>query len=514
MKSLSGYIDFGRNDPCPCGSGKKFKKCCRETVEKMMFHWNNRSRWPWMTPQLQKALSLVCGLPPGEGEGPAPVSAIEKALDKFTKTVFEKENEKEFFEAMASKWETFAGMLEEEECFKDLRFSDHVVDSFLDNLEEKLGDTEERPSEEELQELIDEEIDRVLPRLVGRRETENLAWKLINTLRRETFGPEKQQAVISALLTCLEGGANPVWEMIFRISLSEAGFEDKEDPGGAERTWPDPSWPVVRSFVPRRDVWNVCGFGSAGVVQEQPGGLLSLTFFQLGLIDGGLLLAFNKGDLTPDRLETLLKDLGHHAPPWREGPPELASRYAWGAYAMKLEEGVSWSGDVERYLAVLPQPRGGPKQWLEGLLGAGGLTPPGLVEVVRRNKTPDDIPDGKELMVITAMRYSVRQPEELIGSLRRESPEFIPDGEEEGKFFFSWTREYPEGHTSPAAQMGGRQVLGNITIEKNAMLAETGTLSWAGRLMTRLCELAGDNITFEDVRWTAGQDLLKSCREE
>ena len=20
--------DFGRNDPCPCGSGKKYKKCC------------------------------------------------------------------------------------------------------------------------------------------------------------------------------------------------------------------------------------------------------------------------------------------------------------------------------------------------------------------------------------------------------------------------------------------------------------------------------------------------------
>ena len=24
------YTDVGRNDPCPCGSGKKFKKCCRE----------------------------------------------------------------------------------------------------------------------------------------------------------------------------------------------------------------------------------------------------------------------------------------------------------------------------------------------------------------------------------------------------------------------------------------------------------------------------------------------------
>lgn len=22
--------DVGRNDPCPCGSGKKFKKCCQE----------------------------------------------------------------------------------------------------------------------------------------------------------------------------------------------------------------------------------------------------------------------------------------------------------------------------------------------------------------------------------------------------------------------------------------------------------------------------------------------------
>jgi preprotein translocase subunit SecA len=21
------YADIGRNDPCPCGSGKKFKKC-------------------------------------------------------------------------------------------------------------------------------------------------------------------------------------------------------------------------------------------------------------------------------------------------------------------------------------------------------------------------------------------------------------------------------------------------------------------------------------------------------
>jgi len=28
------YSDVGRNDPCPCGSGEKFKNCCIDKVEK------------------------------------------------------------------------------------------------------------------------------------------------------------------------------------------------------------------------------------------------------------------------------------------------------------------------------------------------------------------------------------------------------------------------------------------------------------------------------------------------
>ncbi|MBN1981073.1 MAG: SEC-C domain-containing protein [Chitinivibrionales bacterium] len=27
------YTDVGRNDPCPCGSGKKFKKCCQKLID-------------------------------------------------------------------------------------------------------------------------------------------------------------------------------------------------------------------------------------------------------------------------------------------------------------------------------------------------------------------------------------------------------------------------------------------------------------------------------------------------
>lgn len=407
--------------------------------------------------------------------------------------------------------ETFAAMLEEEECFQGLRFSEEVVVDFLDDLEEKLQGMDEIPGQEEITELFGNEMEKLLPRLVDREMTEDLAWKLIKAMRREQFNLEKQSAVIFALLTCLEGGVNPVWETIFRISASEAEIEEVEDdPDGSEGTGPDPSWPVIKSFVPWPEVWNACGFGSAGVVQEQPGGLLSLTFFQLSLIDGGLGLAFQKGDLTPEKMEDLLENLTHLAPPWQEGPLELTSRYVWGAYAMSLEDGTSWGGEVKRYLDVVPQPGGGPKQWLEGLLGAGGLTGPGLVEIVKQNKTPDDIPDGKELMVLTSMRYSVRQPEKIAGVLRGEHPEFTPDGEEEGKFFFSWTREYPKGHTSPAAKMGGRQILANITIDNKTLLAETKTLSWAGRAMVRLKELVGDYIIFEDAGWISGQDLLKA----
>jgi uncharacterized protein YecA (UPF0149 family) len=28
VKPLAGAAQPGRNDPCPCGSGKKYKKCC------------------------------------------------------------------------------------------------------------------------------------------------------------------------------------------------------------------------------------------------------------------------------------------------------------------------------------------------------------------------------------------------------------------------------------------------------------------------------------------------------
>ena len=33
-KERVDYSSVGRNDPCPCGSGAKFKNCCIDKVEK------------------------------------------------------------------------------------------------------------------------------------------------------------------------------------------------------------------------------------------------------------------------------------------------------------------------------------------------------------------------------------------------------------------------------------------------------------------------------------------------
>lgn len=32
QQNSQSIISAGRNDPCPCGSGKKFKKCCGKKI--------------------------------------------------------------------------------------------------------------------------------------------------------------------------------------------------------------------------------------------------------------------------------------------------------------------------------------------------------------------------------------------------------------------------------------------------------------------------------------------------
>ena len=46
-------MNIGRNDPCPCGSGKKYKKCCLLKLDELKrvedLEWND-----WFAKDLEK----------------------------------------------------------------------------------------------------------------------------------------------------------------------------------------------------------------------------------------------------------------------------------------------------------------------------------------------------------------------------------------------------------------------------------------------------------------------------
>lgn len=71
----------GRNDPCPCGSGKKYKRCCQSKTGRLLTvgppqlnTLPSGSLMPWLPPAGQepiKVLPPVIDLTPVVGDGPA-----------------------------------------------------------------------------------------------------------------------------------------------------------------------------------------------------------------------------------------------------------------------------------------------------------------------------------------------------------------------------------------------------------------------------------------------------------
>jgi hypothetical protein len=57
-------LDYTRNDPCPCGSGKKFKKCCQERVDAMTKRLLQTvgAGYSAIGLEIARALGLYCGL--------------------------------------------------------------------------------------------------------------------------------------------------------------------------------------------------------------------------------------------------------------------------------------------------------------------------------------------------------------------------------------------------------------------------------------------------------------------
>src|SRR5438105_1684031 len=90
-------------------------------------------------------------------------------------------------------------------------------------------------------------------------------------------------------------------------------------------------WPIIRAFVPVKEVWRVSGCGSAGIIRQRPDGQFTSSFFMISLMYGGLETVFGIDTATIDELESHLANISELLPPMEPGPPQLAARFAWGA---------------------------------------------------------------------------------------------------------------------------------------------------------------------------------------
>ncbi len=269
------------------------------------------------------------------------------------------------------------------------------------------------------------------------------------------------------------------------------------------------TWPVVRAYVPAKNVWEATGLGTVGVVRRQPDGRYASAFFIIELLEHGLRGAFGGRDETLAKLEEDLVLLSGSFPLCEEGPVELAASFAWGARAFADAEGYPFPAqNADRFYGLMPRPPGSYSDWVAKLVGPGGLTPQELVRVIRANPQPDDLPEGKEVMILTEMTFEISDAGAAVDALRRAVPEFQEDGKEGNADVFSWTRSYPKGHWSPLNSLGGRQVLGSVRVSGRELVADAKTLSMAAKLVGKLQQLLGGGLRLQGSRWTGLQDLL------
>lgn len=266
------------------------------------------------------------------------------------------------------------------------------------------------------------------------------------------------------------------------------------------------SWPLVRAYAPVADVWQATGLGTAAVVRRQPDNRCVSAFFTIHLLDHGLQMVFGKSDATLEETDHLIASLRDEIPPMAESSIEEAALYAWGVFALSEIDGCSFPPDVlEQFLALVPRPAGSMVELRDALLGPGGPTPSALMEVIAANRMTGDMPEGREVVILTEMTFDLSDPTSAVTRLRRAGPRF----EQEDSHQFCWTRPYPKGHWSPLAQLGGRQILGSVRVDGDALIAESKTLSMAARLAAILKDMFGDTLRLRGTRWRGVQDMLR-----
>lgn len=174
-------------------------------------------------------------------------------------------------------------------------------------------------------------------------------------------------------------------------------------------------WAVERAYMPLDEAWRSTGIGTAGVVRRDGDASLHSAFFWIDLHEGGLVGIFGKMDMSEHDLERFVSEVMPDVPPCVVGPVGLASEYIWGARALSESSGAGFPAELqEAHFALVPRPAGSASAWKRRLVGRGGLAPDDLVRMTRRNPVPADMPEGKDIIILTEMTFDV---EDLRGRL-------------------------------------------------------------------------------------------------
>lgn len=214
----------GRNDPCPCGGGSKFKRCCLEAVEAARLGLRraagpDRSMVPGLHTVLD-GLALACGLKAAGLPDDGPVSAewvgrgLRVFLDGWSET------------ALVSRTEALEKMLREDAILRRLRFRPDVMGRTLEDVALRFGwdrdDGEDGPvGDREERRQVGEAVIRSL---VSDDLTDRAARYFLQALRRrgsEDPASDAVQALLWGLVQLalpMSAADKPLWQVVFKLT--------------------------------------------------------------------------------------------------------------------------------------------------------------------------------------------------------------------------------------------------------------------------------------------------------
>jgi len=309
------------------------------------------------------------------------------------------------------------------------------------------------------------------------------------------------------------------------------GFATQRLAKPSSEVWADVSWPLLACYGPRPEVWQVSGFGTIFVARRKPNNEEVWALAVISLSDGGITTAGGKRAALPGEHKQRCSDLRNldRFPASIELPEAVVGDYFYGACALRfgtLPE-AQWPREVREVSSLLRPPPGGPAAWREHLVGPNGMTPEGLMNVVRGHGHAADIPAGKDPLVRITACVSLRPgtaqvvARRLLG--RRRPPLFVDMGKRGTASVLEWVKPYTSGIHVPTGQKvsalygdegtphsvtfriltdKGHQGMGQIAVSDDSVEVEALTLSRASMLMGVLLEAAGAPVTIDSTEWS------------